>query len=1124
MKRAFATVCAAIALAASATAELAEYLVTPGVTNGLFAHLAITWQDGKVERRPMRVVAERFGQTALPDAAVEFFYGVRQYIRPSLRPYGIRHEMVPAGYLAVTNWTSFPPASTHPLRLGFDRGPGGRMRLWIEGSYIQDLSRRDAPDIGVADIAIEPSTNACVERLPAPTTAIDAERYLPLRLETKPLPGTFAEAVYAKAASAPPLEAGLLAPGGEAPIFAVAPAAAPDVGRCRAGKKSWALEVDEYTGRSPLDGFPEAIHYRVPAAVYTRAHLLFVLDDDPKRVPVLTVRLARYINNGSGANMIGDRVFDLSDGATPPNATKVGELVRDGRVYPVYRLAVDLALDNVMDLVADGGYLDFELLGKCSGVHADNASTSAFTILGATLEKSPVTLGVIAPEGASGNVFTLDETNRHTTLSVRAERAGARAALAWTARDIAGQTVFAGSRDLSFARFGDTEEIRLDLNGVHETGLYLLDVAVDDGATVVTNKARFAILPPAGRVVDKFRSPYATWWFVGSHGSPAAYEIGGTIMRKAGIRKASYRGLSTNACDTYDITFTGNVRAPGQKNFDAETGHFKDCDGLSGEEWFRSEVQKQIDAVPWVDHILIWHESCPPSGIPEELLDLPVPEATDADRAAGAYVNECGRLIRKYFPKLRIQIGNSSASLGAAFRPFRGGANPDYYDSIGIETPSQAMMPERLLVWGLQGMVIARDAASRYAGREVPLAGCWEYVYRTEKALGEEVQAQWYMRDVLISLANRMSLISPAILFDVRSGYYNTLWGKAGMLLRAPSCYPKRSYVAYAALTKALDGVTFLGQHDTGSTTVYGLSFKRADGRYASAFWCARGEAELALTLSGAAEATDMYGRPAKIRRGILGGPLRITASEGPVYVVSEKPVAAVKITGRTFRQAEAAAARCHEVFRFDSVAAVTNAPDPRIESKWHLCLPIMKPSSDFSVKEVDDAERGRCLEVMLDTSRTNVSKYVTEYTTLRLAEPIEVAGPANRIGIWVKGNSSWGQVRFELEDAEGGTFVNYSHPKNWDTLDWQGLLCVNFDGWSFVSVRLDKGGLKYDDATGLSNSPWLREAGKGSQKIDFPVKLKAVTVGINREKLDLLDFKRTEPSIRLGPVMVGDE
>ena len=393
-----------------------------------------------------------------------------------------------------------------------------------------------------------------------------------------------------------------------------------------------------------------------------------------------------------------------------------------------------------------------------------------------------------------------------------------------------------------------------------------------------------------------------------------------------------------------------------------------------------------------------------------------------------------------------------------------------------------------------------------------------------ERALGEEVQAQWYVRDVLISLANRMTLISPAILFDVRNSYYNTLWGRAGMLLRAPGCYPKRSYVAYAALTKALDGVTLLGQHDTGSTTVYGLSFRRADGRHASAFWCARGEAVLFLGLKGPAEATDMYGKPLRIAGGgLFGAPRRIVASEGPVYVVSDEPVTDVRIAKRTFRQAEAVAAACKEVYRFDSTAAVSNAPDARIESKWHLCLPIMKPSPDFSVAEVEDPERGRCLEVTLDTSRTNVSHYVTEFTTLRLAEPAFIEGPANRIGIWVKGNSSWGQVRFELEDAEGGTFVNYSHPKNWDTLDWQGLLCVNFDGWSFVSVRLDDKGLQYSDRFGLSNSPWQKEAGKGTRKIDFPVKLRAVTVGINREKLDLTDFKPTVPAIRLGAVMAGE-
>ncbi len=1116
-KTAFTFFAVIAALAAMAGTNFVEYLVTPGVTNGVFGRLKVTWADGLVERYSMRVMPYSYEGTPLPDAAVDIGF-VRQYVRPHLEPYGCRQKMVPSGYQVVTNWASFPPASSHPLRLGFDFRPDGSAGIWLEGSYIQRFEKRGAPRLGVAAVEIETNAVARLEKLPPATADVDTSRYLLIPLDAKPLPGPFSNAAYAS-----PLAAGVGHFGG-APIRVVPPVAAPDVGRCRTGKGGWALEVDDYTGRTPLFGFPSAIHYRVPSAAYTRAHILFALDDNKKRERILTVRLARYIKNGSGENMIGDRVVKLAEGDMPPDIEQVGAIVRDGREYPVYRMAVVLNLAPVMDFAHGGGYLDFELLGKRSGVHADNASTSAFTILGVTLEKSPVSFAVKPPSGAPGNVFTADEADRHTTLALYAERDNAEANLSWRAYGIDGKNVFTGSKHLSFAHAGERGEVRLDLSRVSDPGLYYLDTVVDDGVTAVTNGARFAILPPSGRVVDKYRSPYATWWFFGSHGSPDKYEIGGPIMQKAGIRKMSYRGLSTNACERYDITFTGNVKAPGQGNFDPATGHFKDADGLSGEEWFRREVQRQIDAVPWVDHILIWHESCPPSAIPEEVLGLPVPEATDADRAAGAYVNECGRLVRKYFPKLRIQIGNSSASIGAAFRPFRGGAKPEYYDSIGIETPSQTMMPERLLVWGLQGMVISKEVASLYAKRDVALAGCWEYVYRTERALGEQVQAEWYVRDVLISLANRMTLISPAILFDVRNSYYNTLWGRAGMLLRAPGCYPKRSYVAYAALTKALDGVTLLGQHDTGSTTVYGLSFRRADGRHASAFWCARGEAELALGLKGPAEATDMYGKPLRfLGGGIFGGPRRIVASEGPVYVVSDEPVTDVRIAKRTFRQAEAVAAACKEVYRFDSASSVSNAPDARIESKWHLCLPIMKPSKDFSVAEVDDPEHGRCLEVSLDTSRTNVSHYVTEYTTLRLAEPAVIEGPANRLGIWVKGNSSWGQVRFEIEDAEGGIFVNYSHPKNWDTLDWQGLLCVNFDGWSFVSVRLDDKGLQYSDKYGLSNSPWQKEAGKGTRKIDFPVKLRAVTVGINREKLDLTDFKPSVPAIRLGAVMAGE-
>ena len=38
-----------------------------------------------------------------------------------------------------------------------------------------------------------------------------------------------------------------------------------------------------------------------------------------------------------------------------------------------------------------------------------------------------------------------------------------------------------------------------------------------------------------------------------------------------------------------------------------------------------------------------------------------------------------------------------------------------------------------------------------------------------------------------------------------------------------------------------------------------------------------------------------------------------------------------------------------------------------------------------------------------------------------------------------------------------------------------------------------------------------------GDKKIDLPVKIRAITVGMNRTKLDLLDFKESAPSILIG-------
>ena len=413
--------------------------------------------------------------------------------------------------------------------------------------------------------------------------------------------------------------------------------------------------------------------------------------------------------------------------------------------------------------------------------------------------------------------------------------------------------MFEGKKGYSIAKAGSSNAVEIALDGAKTPGYYTLRVIFDDaksGCSLLHNAA-FAIMPRAGRKVSK--------WFalcrvvVPGHGSPGTPEIGGPIMQKAGIVRASANNqLKDEHYEKYNLT---NYRITYMDPaVDRKTGEFKpvtvtspDPDDPEGKKTIKKEypveegtainLRRTLEKNPRIDTVMLWHESAPGYGIPEELLGKPVPqEKIEADKMLAVKVDLCGRIVRRVNKELgrdvKLQIGNSSASIGAVVRPLRAGARADSYHLIGIETPSQVIPPERLIEVGLQGMVVSKDIGAYYAkkqGVRAPgLNGCWEFTYRCERDMGERQQAEWYVRDVLISLANDFYYISPGILFDCKNGYYNGLWGGSGLIRRAPFCYPKQAYVAYGVLTSVLDGVKFVRQLDTGSTTVYALEFKRA--------------------------------------------------------------------------------------------------------------------------------------------------------------------------------------------------------------------------------------------------------------------------------------------------------
>lgn len=1048
------------------------------------------------------------------------------YVRPLLRRYHSSYSVVPEYVDIIRDWEKLPKASEHPLRIEFRRD-GQNTQLFLDGSYAGILNDKGAV-LQSADFFFKKGASYKDARSDSPALKADP-KYYPLDITARPKAKAFVDAQSS-------LKEGFANVNG-IPMFVASPEHSSDVGIARQGMGEWALEVEEYLGRSPFDGLLSEVHYLLPPADYTKAWILCAVDPDPAKDPILTTRIGYYIYpNGSGQNMMADThtVFPRKGEALPANMKQVGSVKIKGVETPLYLAEIELGTGRVLDLPARQKYLNLDFFGKPweNFEQIDRTgkptpySTSAVQIFGITLEQAPVLMDI--EQKQPGNVFTQAE-NPETSVVLKSLRP-AKGKLVWEAFDADGKKVAGSSADWQFAKAGEEKTLKIALPK-DKVGYFDLNMTLADekGNVILTHPARFAILAKDERKADKYTSPFATWWF-DAHGSLGDFEVAGPLFQKAGIRKASWATakLSQEEMDRFNVTTTLNLMFPlGIRDLDPATGEFKEKQirdpkdpkkriTVSGEEYARMTIQENLDKRPKSDHILIWHETAPGYGIPEEMLNMDVPSDPALKERAenlGKYINAAGKIIRKHFPKLKIQIGNSSASIGAATLPLRGGADPQYYDYIGIETPSQVIVPEKLQEVGFQGMMISKDIAEKLGKRKIPANGSWEFTYRCERDMGEQQQAEWYMRDVLISLANDFFLISPGIFFDCSSGYYNGLWGGSGIITRGPYVYPKRAYVAYAALTNVFDRVRFNRQIPTGSTTVYALEFNRADGQKAIALWASRGTVKFKVEFNGKASVREftMYG--AESRKS--GNEITVDAGTSPVYLLSDKGVKSVSILDRAFPKDEARAAKSKVVAPLSSLDGITAAPDKSYESTHTKFLPITKPS-DFIVKAVKDEEKGDCIEATLDLSKNkDTGKYISEYTHLMFKEPVPVEGNPAAVGVWVKGNSSWGRILFEIEDAEGEVWKTLS-TSGWgcDILDWPGNLSVNFDGWNFVAHPLRDTDLFNDHSPGPVSEQWVSEG--GNKKIDMPIKLRGIGIEVNRNKLDLLDFKKSEPSVRV--------
>ena len=786
---------------------------------------------------------------------------------------------------------------------------------------------------------------------------------------------------------------------------------------------------------------------------------------------------------------------------------------------PLYFVRVDLKAGDILDILADqkdpyapmkiGPYLDFEFLGKCGGLDVQNdrrrkplaTSTSAVHIFGVTLEKAPAELRL--KQAQPGNIFHNDETPE-TTFAMRANTAG-RYELRWEITSIDGKVLVKKAKTVELPAVGSEADITLPLT-MPDAGWYGLSVTLADagGHALLKHEAAFALLGKDTRAAG-YESPFGTWWFHGVHYTTKDAAVAGPMLFKAGFRRTTMAWTKASEKEFAPWKLSVN-----QIQWPFRLADLKDWP--AAEKRAELAIGGMLKRFPHCQYIDLFHESYDPRVYPPEIYGEKYVAKDAALAARDDELFELGvkaaKFIRANFPQLKIIAGNSGGSSGMIAVMLRGGFPRELIDYLGNEATGQTFAPEKLVPHTTGGIWLRAETARKF-DYDIPLAGCFEYTSRAERDLGAQRHAEWYARDMLIGLAFRFPTISPAGIEDVGNCYYDTLWGASGLCQRTPLHYPKPAYVALATLTKVLDNVKLVRQMPSGSSIGYALEFERGTDRI-YALWTPRGECEMEFEFptDTAVAQVEFYGRQRSLKTN--GKRLTITAAGGVNYIIS--PVVATKITaGKRAFPNHQPPVRTQVISHMDDLVQWQLVPDEQT-----ITTPLRRPGK-FDIRQVNDTEKGACLELELKRDG-ELPHVVGEYTALRLKKPLPIPGKPHTVGVWVKGDSSWGRIFWEIEDAKG---ERWRSSKDLDGGDWGNQSAIDFDGWCFVTFPLTRESPARQIEPGAGIGQWQSKSGGD---LAYPLKLVGLYVQTHRQSLDLTQMKPVKGNIRLKDVsVIGD-
>lgn len=1058
----------------------------------------------------------------LPDSCVdlrlraptgEWLFQDRYFIRPHPHWYeGEDRQRV------LADWNELPSATQHELGLKIEVR-GEYVGVWVDDRFV---GRAEVPGFTSLRFTLSPG-NAI--RGVAVGPLAEPHLFVPIGLRGYRRPGAL------KAITLP-------IPRGTARVLNGVPfEVAADGEEIDVGVSRWLAEqtgpeefTDNYYTRSAFDSRPEDLLLAIPTDDYSYAHVLCLVDPDPAKTPVLTLRLTRFLKDyydsgGRGAAIADSSVrLEESGGKWPEGCQQVGRVkvkAADGeKTLPMLHVTIPLKGGHIQDVLEEKGlfygrstqYLDLELTKELHFVQTSNHSTFSIKPLGRpsgvhvyalTLERAPVKVRLRSRQ--IGHIFYEDERPAFWVEMENCTDTPFEGRFTWRITDYYGQsTEREHNVTVPVQSDGGPYRVRVDLRQLRY-GWFKVELTLCDrkGRRVWECPTSFAILPPDTRRAGP-ESPFGTWWFRESHIGSASIDEMAPLLQRLGFRRVCPGG---GGPEGQELARHG-IRLSMYPDF------------VRAGEQGPARLDEAVAKHPGVGWALIFHECGFGENIayPPEFLGQQPPQLTEDQRKkfrewwdqAIAYSRYC----REKYPDVKLILGNSSLPFAVEF--MRQGYPREYVDAFGDEDLGQAIMPEAPPS-AFKSVYWLKEYAQLYR-YDVPITSCYEWRGRGTNPgnLSELEQAQLYVRDALQGLAFRMPHINPGLLHDVGDAYYYSRWGSGGLCHRYPLLNPKISYVALSTLTRELDLAVYRRSLDTNSPSLYAMEFEK-DGGFVYALWLPRGERKVTATLAQdtAFTLTDMNGNAQEIHTRRKRAEMTVSAS--PSYLRTKVAILSLHGGPTTCEPPPAKRAVVDTLIAL-SRWEVAQEPDEQLDT-GHFDFPRRLGCVDL--QPVSDGQKQRALQVTLQP-QPDVPWPVSRYVVLKAKNNLSAPGKPTSVGLWVKGNSCWGRVFWEFQDRQGETFFSIGAPcGGWSVGDWKCRTFINFDGWNYLSVPLP---FRY--SSGFYGPPehhWTHTGGDGI--VDYPIRFTRLAIELRDKVVHLTEAVEVpDRSIRLRDLSVSYE